>query len=273
MHVSELAELAAVVAVHTSNILAEGRRFPAAQLERYWTLAKCRLDRWGRAIRSVSHDDLHPFTMADTTGHKALIEEILTSEVLTRVWTAAVTAHDRKFGIEDAEPLARSIFLGHQELRNRVLRWMISGRQLSPRQLDSLNVLRRRMERWIDALLAHLAPAIDISPWVIDRERAGDFSQDLRDNPSVPHITIEYVTKSIRAAARADAAAVSPNGDLNQQLAAAIVSCLPVGCVQATALPLPLWLERLGTMAEETQGLLNELYLLEGTSLDWDRLR
>lgn len=273
MHVSELAELAAVVAVHTPSILGERRQFPAAALERYWTISKCRLDRWGRAIRSVPQDDLHPFTMADTTGHKALIEEILTSEVLTRVWTAAVTAHDRQFGLEDAEPLARSIFLGHQEQRNRVLRWMISGRQLSPRQLDSLNVLRRRMERWIDALLAHVSPVIDISPWVIDRERAGDFTQDLRENPALPHITVEYVTASIRAAARADAAAVSPNGDLNQQLAAAIISCLPPGCVTTNALPLPLWVERLNSMAEEAQGLLNELYQLEGTCLNPDRTR
>jgi hypothetical protein len=272
MHVSELAELAAVVAVHTSSILAAERRFPASQLERYWTIAKCRLDRWGRAIRAVPQDDQHPFTMADTTGHKALIEEILTSEVLTRVWTAAITAHDRQYGLDDAEPLARSIFLGHQELRNRVLRWMISGRQLSPRQLDSLNVLRRRMERWIDALLAHLAPVIDISPWVIDRERAADFTQDLRENPSLPHITIEYVTTSIRAASRADAAAISPNGDLNQKLAATIVSCLPHGCVNAAALPLPLWIERLSNMAEETQDLLDELYLLEGRS-DLESLR
>ncbi len=267
MHVAELTELAAVVALHAPDIVRTARQLPSRGVQRYWTVSKCRLDRWGRRLRSVGHEAFVSATIS--AQHQALAEEILASEVLTRVWTATMTAHDQQHGMDEAEPLARSIYLGHQEARNRVLRWLVNGPHLSLRQLDSLNTLRRRMERWTDSLLAHLSPLVDISPWVFDHERAADFTQDLADNPVNSQHCVGIVRNSLREAVLADAQPHSPNGDLNQQIASIIVACLPASYVAASDLPLALWLERLGSVADETQQLLDELYSLEGTRYEW----
>jgi hypothetical protein len=253
--------------MHASEIVHAAKRLPSRGVERYWTISKCRLDRWGRRLRGVGQE---AFVSASLSAqHQALAEEILASEVLTRVWTATMTAHDQHHALDEAEPLARSIYLGHQEARNRVLRWLVHGPHLSLRQLDSLNTLRRRMERWTDSLLAHLAPLIDISPWVFDHERAADFTQDLADNPHNSQHCVQIVRTSLREAVLADAQAHSPNGDLNQQIASIVVACLPPTCVAACDLPLALWLERLGGVADETQQLLDELYSLEGARYEW----
>ncbi len=267
MHVSELTELAAVVAIHSRQLVHVDNRLPARALERYWTVSKCRLDRWGRRLRGAGQ--LGFVSAVESSQHQALAEEILASEVLTRVMAATMTAYDQARGMDEVEPLVRSIYVGHQDARNRVLRWLIHGPHLSLRQLDSLNTLRRRMERWTDSLLAHLSTLVDISPWVFDRERAADFSQDLADTPRSAQRCVEVVTVSLREAVLADAMSASPNGDLNQQLASIVVACLPAQEISATELPLALWLERLGSVAEETQNLLDELYDLEGLPYVW----
>ena len=52
---------------------------------------------------------------------RGVLEEILTGEVLTRVWTAVLCLYDRQHGGNEFESLARSIMIGHLEARHRVL--------------------------------------------------------------------------------------------------------------------------------------------------------
>lgn len=264
MQASDLAELAAVVAVHFPSFLVRGGRVPSKRLAEYWTAARCRQERWTRVLRETR--GLPPNGSGpDGDGiRKPLAEEVLAGEVLTRIWAAAITAHDKQHDAGDCEPLARSVYQGHLETRNRVLHDLVRGDYFTGRQLDALNLLRRRMERWTDALLAHLAPAIDVTPWCFDEQRTADFIQDLEDNPSPPNITLPYVTASIRAAVRATVRSPAPNPTLNQRLAAAVVAGMPCDAIDATHLPLALWLERMSCSAEDAQGLLDELYVMEG---------
>jgi len=44
-----------------------------------------------------------------------VLEKFITSEILTRVWTAVVLRTRRRHGADDAEPIAEGVLLGHVE--------------------------------------------------------------------------------------------------------------------------------------------------------------
>src|SRR5436190_13800894 len=181
MHARELAELAALVAVHSPAIIHGSGRVPHSVSEQYWAASKCRLDRWGRLLRQLTastDQTLRPATLA-WPRVRPVLEEILATEILTRLWTATAAAYDSARSDQELEPVARNIFSGHLDARRRLLTLLADGRVITLPDAVKLNHLRRRVERWTDMLLAHLAGMIDINEFAFEPERAHDFAEDL----------------------------------------------------------------------------------------------
>ena len=114
------------------------RRLSASGVQQYWTESKCRLDRWFRslaALRTRSRRRGSDGGRGQWPHVRGVLEEILTSEMLTRVWATVLCAFDRQQGTLEAEPIARSIMIGHLEARHRVLdvAWS-AGRASTPRR-------------------------------------------------------------------------------------------------------------------------------------------
>src|SRR4029453_16328671 len=107
MHARELAELAALVAVHSPVLIHGQGRAPHSSIEQYWTASKCRLDRWGRLLRQLAAAACEPQPPATLSWARIrpLLEEILVTELLTRLWTAAAAAYDAAHGDQDLEPI------------------------------------------------------------------------------------------------------------------------------------------------------------------------
>ena len=127
MHARELVDLAAVVAVHAPSLIRAARDIPEESVEAYWVASKCRLDRWGRMLKRLTTalvDEEKPLTTAERRLLRGVLEEILASEVLTRIWTAAMCAYDQTRQTDVMEPVARSVLIGHMEARHRVLTFM-----------------------------------------------------------------------------------------------------------------------------------------------------
>ena len=78
------------------------------------------------------------------------LEEIITGEILTRLWSAVLTNHDRLHNTCEAEPIARSVLLGHLEARHRTLALLVSGLGIATEDAVAMNRLRHRAERWTD---------------------------------------------------------------------------------------------------------------------------
>ncbi len=174
--------------------------------QQYWTASKCRLDRWTRNLKSFAADA----TQSDAATVRmqwplvrGVLEEILTGEVLTRVWTAVLCLYDRQHGGNEFESLARSIMIGHLEARHRVLMLIVRGPGINAESAVKLNHLRRRAERWTDLLVGYLARYGDVAEFAIDVDRAVDFSRDL-----------EFQTRPGRRAAGMAAAASFAAGGL-----------------------------------------------------------
>ena len=119
MHARELLELASLVSEQGPTLIRGTAPLSAQGVQQYWTASKCRLDRWTRSLRYLADNSHHLDANASPihwTFARGVLEEILTGEVLTRVWTAMLCVYDRQCGGNEFEPLARSIMAGHLEI-------------------------------------------------------------------------------------------------------------------------------------------------------------
>src|SRR2546423_1543216 len=122
MHSSEHLELASFLCMHGSQLIAQGEPMPAGPLNRYWSAAKGRWERWagvpkrfgGAPAPAPRREAISPWPRV-----RGVIQRILLSDVPTRVWTAVLAASDRQRGVCEAEPVARSILVAQAEARCR----------------------------------------------------------------------------------------------------------------------------------------------------------
>jgi hypothetical protein len=271
MHCRDLVELAALVAVHGGTLVRRGRISESA-LEDYWTASKARLDRWTKSLKNY---DQTQQTTGELTSDAALIlawrdvrpvlEEILTSEVLTRVWTGIACAYDRRNASRGIEPIARSVYGGHLEARNRALNLMVYGRGFNTQEAVELNRLRRRSERWCDMLLGYVITDQPVEEFAFEPQRTREFARDIRDelNRPVSPLGWQLVLSSLRTAFQQGMSQESPNAALNEQISAAILSCFQSELFDSTGMLQSLWMERINHVTSDTEGMLEELLSLE----------
>jgi hypothetical protein len=267
MHARELAELAALIAVHSGVIVQGSGQVPHASGEQYWSASKCRLDRWGRILRQLAAAAGEPQLPATLAWPRVrpILEEILVSELLTRIWAATAAAYDAERGEQELEPVARNIFAGHLEARRRVLSLIADGRVIELRESVRLNQLRRRVERWTDMLLAHLSESIEIDEFAFEPQRAGEFAADL-DQDAVAaqrRFTCQLMLASLQASFAGGLDERSPNQDLNRRIGAAVLAAFREEITDSTGLVKSLWLQRLSQTASDTEGMIEELLRLD----------
>jgi len=268
MHARDLVELAAIVAAHGPVLVRGSQHLSGTSLEQYWTASKCRLDRWGRSLKgfvSYAADASRQRRQAQWPLVRGVLEEILTGEVLTRVWTAVLCVHDRQHGGQDAEAVARSVLVGHLEARHRVLTLLARSAVIEAEGAVKLNHLRRRTERWTDLLIGYLVGLEDVSQFAVDPQRARDFAEDLRYRSSLQggRHAWPLVLASLRAAFGEGLCVVSPNADLNAEIASSILACFQPELFDSTGLLRSLWLTRLANVTNDAQGMVEELLALD----------
>jgi hypothetical protein len=264
MHARELVELASILSAQGPMLIRSTHQLSSHGAQQYWTAAKCRLDRWARNLKSFAADA----SQLDATAVRVrwpyvrgVLEEILTGEVLTRVWTAVLCIYDRQRGGNEFESLARSIMIGHLEARHRVLMLLVRGPGVDAEGAVKLNHLRRRAERWTDLLVGYLARYGDVAELAVDADRAIEFSQDLefQTDQEGGRQAWPLLQASLRAAFQRGLAPVSPNEDLNAEIASAILSCFPADLFDSTGLFRSLWLHRMTNVTSDVQGMIETL--------------
>jgi hypothetical protein len=267
MHARDLVELAALVAVHSPVLVHGSGRVPQSAIEDYWIASRCRLDRWTRLLRRLADAGTQLPIPAPLHWVRVqpVLEEILASELLTRLWTAACIAYDRCRDEEELAPIARNVFHGHLEARRRLLQLLADGRAIELAHAVLLNKLRLQVERWTDMLLAHLARDVDVTEFAFEPDRATEFADDLSHEAVAVErrFTCQLILSSLRAAFQTSLADHSPNLDLNRRLGAAILGCFREKLFDTTNLVKPLWVERLSATADDAQGMIDELVRID----------
>ena len=260
MHARRLAELAAWIAVEASTPVAGSKEFTAASAQAYWTASKCRLERWNIALKVFSQD------LSNEAAHhnpwpaiRVVTEEILMSEVLTRVWSAVLTDYDRSQGTQELCGIAHSVFIGHMETRNRALRLLL---QCADSEIDvarQLDQVRRHLERWTDLLLSHIANQKNASRFAHETARVAEFSRDRRLVSSKGRRrTSQWLVASLANDLATITSSLPANPDLNAQTAAGVLAFFPAdrfdsqGHFKSTSM---LWIE---SAQRDTEVLVSE---------------
>jgi hypothetical protein len=263
MHARELIELAALVSAQGPVLVRSDHPIPARSIEQYWTTSKVRMDRWTRSLKDFTRqaDADARQRLRQWPEFRGVLEEILTGEILTRVWAAVLCAYDRSRGTDEAEPVARSIMIGHSEARHRVLTLLSHVVGMDAHSAVRLNRLRRHAERWTDLLVARLADIQDIGEFAVDPKRAMDFAEDApsRQGFEASRLTWPLLLASLRKAFQRELGPISPNADLNAGIAASVLSCFPSEPLDSSGLFRPLWLMRITSVAEEATRMVEVL--------------
>lgn len=263
MHPHQLVEVAALVAGQGPVLLKAAPRCSEAGLEQYWVASKCRLDRWGRTLKQYSLRMQEPAAPRSLLWSAAqpLLEEILASEVLTRVWTALGCGIDKQEQTSEIGPIVRGVYIGHLEARNRVLSMMLTGQGFGVEAAVVLNRLRFRIERWTDMLLGYLHTACDVREFAFDVDRLQEFTDDIKHEllqPSGP-FAWQIVLTSLRAALARSLPCEPVNADLHERICSSILSCFDPELFDSTGAFKSLWLVRMTNVARDTQGMIDAL--------------
>ena len=263
MHARDSLEVAALVVLHGPALISSQTRISPTAIEQYWTASKSRLDRWAGALKSFGSSEASDGRSDDERWNhlRPVLEEILIAEILTRVWTALLSAHDRRHQLSNTEPIGRSVMLGHLEARQRVLGLLVSSVEVNTRHGLVVERLRRQAERWTDLLLGHLLTLEDVGEFAIDADRAREFSEDLRHQARQGNAQSGWALTlvSLRGAFRQGLSGGSPNPDLNSRIASSVLACFPSELFDSTGVFQSLWLLRLTSYANDAQGMIQEL--------------
>jgi len=222
--------MATVLAWHGPSLIELPRPLPERALEDYWTASKCRLDRWGHELRLI-RDEIGPLFGApplDWRSVSALCDEILTGEIVTRLWTGMLRLHDARRREIAAEPIARSVLLGHVEARHRVLGLIMKSYGNDSHEASARNRLRDRCERWSDILLARFAVNGAVEDLAHDPLRVRDY---LEEWPWTPADETKQTRAALLLGSFSEAFPARPpltaNADLNGRIAQSILAIFP----------------------------------------------
>jgi hypothetical protein len=262
MQAYELVELGAWIALHGRAFVRGAGRLSESGIGQYWSLSRCRFDRWLRAIQ-VYNTALESGSQKHAVAWRRVrpvLEEIFTGEILTRVWTAVACEHDRRRGANLTSPVVRNVYAGHLEARNRALNLMFHAQDRNMDDVLAVNQVRCLSERWTDMLLAYLLPDCDVAQLAFDKRRARDFSEDVREQ--LQGARLEKSWRLLRAALRK---AFRPEGrgsrhaELHAPIAASIRACFPAELLDSASALSTLWLDRLAFAAADTEAMIEEL--------------
>ena len=181
--------------------------------------------------------------------------------MLSRVWTAAVVAHDERRGTNNAGPIAQTCSDAHLEARRRALELLLHGSGFDTHQAVTINRLYRRVERWTDVLVGGLWPWPAAREFAVDAQRAEDFAIDLADQSQRPGggNAWRLTLSSLRNAFQTGLCPLAANPTANARVTASILGCFPADLFDSTGVIRSPWMLRLAANASDAQGLITDL--------------
>ena len=268
MHANQLSDLAAWIAIHSSMFVYGESENTALDAKEYWVQSKCRISRWNAALKMFDHDLRNPESGHDPwPAFEIVAHEIIISEMLTRIMSAAFVIYDHYANSNELKGIAHSLVVSHMETRNRAMRILLFGRASNEKAFDRYNRLRAQIERWTDLFLSRLEKSEKAAGFAFDAKRLADFAserdvyneEEFRKNQQILATSMRNNLEEL-----SDKYAATPM--LNSKIAAGALGCFANDRFDSYGLPKStqlLWLEK---SHSDAQQLVDELDEFEGAA-------
>jgi hypothetical protein len=252
MHASELVDLAALIALGAPALLESHPRLDENALHTYWSASRCRLDRWGRALRVVndSTDD----SQGGASQRGELWEEIVVSEIPARIVAAFLVAHDQRHHRDEAGPIGRNVLCGHLDARRRAVEQIDRALGRHEPSAGQCSELTARTARWSDVLLAYMLPLGNVDEFAVDVGRAREFAFDASEHRTGgdARLATAFLRTSLRLALEPVHSVVGYSADLNSQIACGLAGCFHSAQFASFGHLDAAWMHRIQRVADDT---------------------
>lgn len=265
MHCVLIADLAALVSQHGPAILYQRETIPAEAMTQYWAASRTRLELW--------HQTIARYRRADTSGdffalrrwwteHVGVVEEVLVTEMLTRVIASLAHGLDAAHAIEESAPVTHAVYLSHLEVRNRIQHLMLLGRGNSVQESVRLNRLRQGVERWTDAMIGRLSARTPGQiHYAIDPARAAEYARESRSCGSrgARDMSAWLMNAAMHDTLQRRTGPRAALPEANRAVAQSVMLMLRPDLFDSVGMLQSLWMHRLRWGAERADRALSEL--------------
>lgn len=262
MHSVFSADLAALISHHGPAIIQRQIEIPPEALTQYWATSKSRFELW--------HQMMSHYRRYEKAGnadsmkrwwkeHSVVLEEVLVTEMLTRVVAALACGLEADAKEREISPVAEAVQTSHLEARNRVQQVMLFGRGNSVHDIVRLNRLRQGIERWTDAMIGRMSSSSPMMlRYAIDPSRAAEYAHEMRSyGEGAARKTAAWLMNAamhdlIRR--RTSPTAALPKA--NRMVAQSVTKMLRPELFDDVGVMKSLWLQRLETGSDHTDQLM-----------------
>lgn len=265
MHSVLIADIAALVSQHGPAVLYRGDTVPPEAVTQYWASSRSRFELW--------HQTMARYREAEQSGdalllrawwreHSVVLEEVLVSEMLTRVIAALGAGLDEPESSDEISPVTHAVFLSHLEARNRVQQMMLYGRGNSVQDAVRLNRLRQGVERWTDALIGRMCVQNPNNVcYAIDQRRAEEHARELRSYGHGParETASWLMNAAMNDMLRRRTSATPALPEANRGVTQSVLLMLRPDLFDCVGKLKSLWLHRLQIDTDRTDRVLDEL--------------
>ena len=272
MHARQMAEIAAWAAFNSFALVERSTSLTVETCNEYWSQSKCRQNRWMIALKMFEQDVRDPNSNHDPwPAIEIVIQEIFISEMLTRVWSATMVAHDIRFASNELTGIAHSIHIGHLESKNRAMRLLLENESVDSEMFERVNSLRRKIERWTDLLLGQLPDTTAGQRFAFQANRVKDYAEENLDSTEK-----EFATRRVLYAAALGedlghfTNRNAANPDINRKIVGGLLACFSSDRFDSLGMPKSVQLMWMEKSTDETEMLINSLDALDNEFLPYD---
>lgn len=265
MHARELVEIAGLASFHSDSLIEASAELCDDAMAEYWIASRCRLDHWGRSLRSLAHSETIPLNFGKDTLLE-LAEEIILAGIHTRNLTAICFAHDTYHQRNETTSIARNLLEGHREAQARMLKLTQAWWARDSPKSRHLRGLIIQAEQWSDIFLAYIGQTVNVERWAYDVSRVREFAYDA---PTHKNRTSNSAWQLLAISIRSNfATATQParQSDLNCRIAGATLSLFSSNLFDSFGLMKSPWMLRAERSTDETIGMIEQMLVKEETT-------
>lgn len=177
MKLSYLPEFAVLVTAHAKQICAEPLLLNDDIVGQQYIACRDRANHWMGEIDRTSGSGSFSAESLLASRHPLidLAERILLNDILIRSWASVMVLVDRSNKVQNLESIARNLHLSQMVIRHRVISRVLSATGPTREEIQHINGLREKVERWTDMLIGQLGPQIQ-EDFAFQPSRAKDFA-------------------------------------------------------------------------------------------------